>query len=201
MSCRYTFQGAPESPVGETAAGHCCSSKEELPRRRTVGVFECLDGGHFTDAFMAVVEEANNKDEDIPVLDNLAATYTRWAARLANEYKLRFGIPKRTEANRLVAREWLHKQLSAKNTRYQHMRAVIPVAVEMCFLKDESDLEVDRMMLHPSMVRRAHQSVKPYWEHTTWAGWFADKILPSSAVRALSTAFPGTFRKVPGFTA
>lgn len=141
------------------------------------------------------------EEHDIPVLDSLAITYGRWAARLANEYKLKFGIPKRTEANRLVAREWLHKRLSSRNTRYQHMRSVIPLALELCFLKDSLDLEVEELMLDPSVVRRAQQSVQPYWQRTTWAAWAADTFLPGAASRALARAFPGTFRRVPGFSA
>lgn len=200
MSCRFTYQAPKQEEETETAEGPRQPRPSQRERPRTNAVLEVLDGGHPTDAFMADVETAQADESDIPVLDNLAMTYGRWAARLANEYKLKFGIPKRTQANRLVAREWLHKRLASRNTRYQHMRSVIPLAVELCFLKDELDLDIERLMLDPSVVRRAQQSVEPYWQKTTWAAWAADTFLPGAASRALARAFPGTFRKVPGFS-
>lgn len=160
-----------------------------------------MDGGHPTDAFLDAVSAAQKSGEDIPVIFDLPTTYGRWAGRLACEYKLRYGIPKRTLANRQVVQEWLWKRLEKKNTRYAHMRSVIPLALEMVFLKDATDLELDRIMLDPEMVARAHLSVEPYWTRRTWAGWVADMVLPAAANRALGKAFPGTFQRVPGFTA
>lgn len=201
MSCRFTLH----KPNGSEDDGEAAGPRGVPDGRRggtgVNGVLEVMDGGHPTDAFMAEVEAAQVDESDIPVIGDLAMTYGRWAARLANEFKLRFGIPKRTEANRLVAREWLHKQLRSRNTRYQHMRSVIPLALELCFLKDSLELEVETLMLDPSVVRRAQQSVQPYWQRKTWAAWLADNLLPGAASRALSRAFPGTFRAVPGFSA
>lgn len=201
MSCRFTLHKPSADAETEEAAGPRGPPHGRRGRAGVNGVLEVLDGGHPTDAFMAEVEAAQQDESDIPVIGDLAMTYGRWAARLANEYKLKFGIPKRTEANRLVAREWLHKHLRSRNTRYQHMRSVIPLALELCFLKDSLDLEVEALMLDPSVVRRAQQSVQPYWQRKTWAAWLADNFLPGSASRALARAFPGTFRAVPGFSA
>lgn len=201
MSCRFTLHKPDGGEESEKAAGPRGAPHGRRRGTGVNGVLEVLDGGHPTDAFMAEVEAAQADESDIPVIGDLAMTYGRWAARLANEYKLKFGIPKRTEANRLVAREWLHKHLRSRNTRYQHMRSVIPLALELCFLKDSLDLEVETLMLDPSVVRRAQQSVLPYWQKKTWASWLADNLLPGAASRALARAFPGTFRAVPGFSA
>jgi hypothetical protein len=126
--------------------------------------------------------------------------YARWAVRLASEYKLEFGIPTRTVANRMVVREVLYKRLHKRNTRHAHIRCVLPLAIELVFLKDESDLELDRLMRQPEMVKRAQDSVKPYWRGQTWASWAAERLLPRSLHAALETAYPGTFQRVPGFT-
>jgi hypothetical protein len=202
MSCRFTLYSAQKGNDEGEVAEDQSTAQSTGPRRAAMhGFLACMDGGHPTDAYLAEIEAAQEVGEELPVLDTLVGTYGRWAARLANEYKLKFGIPKRTEANRLVVREWLHKHLVKRNTRYQHMRSVIPLAVEMCFLKDATDLELDSIMLDPAMVRRAQQSVTPYWTQTTWAGWLVEKVLPPAASRALAKAFPGTFRRVPGFSA
>lgn len=163
-------------------------------------VLDSMDGGHPTDATMESFEETQKVSEDVPGgADGGLGVYMRWAARLANEYKLEFGIPKRTEANRQLVRTVLFKRLKERNTRYAHMRSVIPIALEMCFLKDATDMEVDRVMLMPEMVKRAQESVVPYWKRNTWAGWFARHLLPPSAVHLLAQAYPGTFRAVPIF--
>lgn len=159
----------------------------------------CLDQGHPTDDFLREVEEAQQESEDIPVICDLATTYGRWAGRIANEYKLEFGIPKRTVANRTVVKAVLYKRLMRKNTRYAHMRAVLPLALEFVFLKDEQDLVLDDIMLDGAMVRRAQQSTTPYWGRRTWAGWIAQKLLPKPVSNALAVSFPGTFRVVPEF--
>lgn len=193
--------GQPKGEAGAVGHGSSRESDGELNAQPRHGVLECMDGGHPTDAFLDAVSAAQKSGEDIPVIYDLPTTYGRWAGRLACEYKLRYGIPKRTEANRLVVKEWLWKRLEKKNTRYAHMRSVIPLALEMVFLKDATDLELDSIMLDPEMVARAHKSVEPYWAKTTWVGWAADLLLPAAANRALGKAFPGTFRRVPGFTA
>lgn len=163
------------------------------------GVLACLDQGHPTDAFLAEVEEVSKESEDIPVIHDLATTYGRWAGRIANEYKLEFGIPKRTVANRTVVKAILYKRLARKNTRYAHMRAVLPLALEFVFLKDEQDLALDEIMLDGAMVERAQKSVTPYWGRRTWAGWIAQKLLPQRVGEVLAVAYPGTFRSVPQF--
>lgn len=174
---------------------------ESPGERATVnGILACLDGGHPTDAFMEEVAEAQKDgDERLPTVVDLATTYGRWAGRIANEYKLEFGIPKRTEANRAVVRAVLYKRLKQRNTRYAHMRAVIPLALELVFLKDQQDLVLEDIMLTPGLVERAQRSVQPYWKKRTWAGWLAQKLLPTRLGNALTYAYPGTFSVVPGF--
>lgn len=164
------------------------------------GVLACLDGGHPTDAFMEEVAESQKEgDEHLPHVGDLATTYGRWAGRIANEYKLEFGIPKRTEANRALVRMVLYKRLQKRNTRYAHMRALIPLALELVFLKDQQDLVLDDIMLSSGIVERAQKSVQPYWKRRTWAGWIAQTLLPTRLSSALSVAYPGTFSVVPGF--
>nr|WPR18347.1 MAG: RNA-dependent RNA polymerase [Crogonang virus 68] len=55
-------------------------------------------------------------------------------------------------------------------------------------------------MQHGAMVRRAQQSVTPYWKQRTWAAWVAQKLLPERLASALTVAYPGTFKAVPGFS-
>jgi len=181
-------------------------SAVRTPLPKTNSLLKVMDDGHLCDSVMAGIEDHCALEEDLPpvlaeMLGGATRGYARWAARLASEYKLEFGIPKRTAANRMVVRETLHKRLAKKNTRHVHIRSVLPLAVELVFLKDEADLELDRLMQQPEMVARARQSVVDYWDHTSWASWLAAKVLPNGVRRGLERAFPGTFRSVPGFQA
>lgn len=192
-------------PVIINAMAHVAvTSRNPLPQ--TNALLRVVDDGHISDSMAAVLEEGcAQSDIMLPELEEAlggaSRGYARWAARLASEYKLEFGIPKRTVANRQVVREALHKKLSKKNTRHSHMRSVLPLAVELVFLKDEADLELDRLMRQPEMVARARKSVKDYWNHTTWAGWVVQKVAPRPVRNVLERAFPGTFQSIPGFQA
>lgn len=199
-----TAMGVAAPAVVSAIARVASSSRVDLPT--TNSLLKIVDDGHLNDEVMKEVEDYCAEMDWIPgdmavALGGLSKGYARWAARLASEYKLEFGIPKRTVANRLVVRETLHKRLAKKNTRHAHVRSVLPLAVELVFLKDEADLELDRLMRQPEMVRRARQSVQDYWSHRTWAGWAAAKFLPGSVRQGLERAFPGTFLAVPGFQA
>lgn len=168
----------------------------------TNGLLAAMDDGHFSDTVMQVLEEASKNGESLPeVLDGkaLAGTYGRWASRIAGEFKLEHGIPKRTVANRQMVREKLYKMLKARNTRYVHMRSVLPLAIELCFYKDASDLELDQMLQDPVMVQRAQESVKPFWKHSTWAGWIARTMFPPVVFDACAYLWPATFKHIPGF--
>lgn len=141
-----------------------------LPQRQC-GLLQAMDEGHLTDAFMEQLDECQKSGEDLPPVGCPASLYARWAARLAGEFKLEHGIPTRTAANRSMARDVLYRRLKARNTRYAHMRGVLPLAIELCFLKDEADLELDSIMRTPAMVERAQVSVVPYWGGALSWGW------------------------------
>lgn len=169
-------------------------------------LLEAYDEGHLADTVMDIINEAAESKEELPGAYLAAAGseskgYARWACRIAAEYKLEFGIPKRTEANRMMVREVLYKRLSKRNTRHRHMRAVLPLAIELVFLKDASEMELDRLMRQPEMVERAQESVQPYWAATSVVERVARALLPKGAFRVLEVLYPGTFKRIPAFTA
>lgn len=168
-------------------------------------LLESYDEGHLSDAVMDIVHESACDSEELSATYIAAAGseskgYARWACRIAAEYKLEFGIPRRTEANRMMVREVLYKRLAKRNTRHRHMRCVLPLAIELVFLKDASELELDRLMRQPEMVVRARESVQPYWAARSWVERVARVVLPRGAFRLLEVLHPGTFKQIPAFT-
>lgn len=169
-------------------------------------LLDMYDDGHLSEETVAYMEEsASVADKLCPDLLKEAGGeskgYARWACRIAAEFKLEYGIPTRTVANRLWVREVLYKRLAKKNTRHRHMRCVLPLAIELVFLKDACELDLDRLMQQPEMVARAKASVKPYWSGAGWARAILGATLPGGIVRLLERAFPGTLSAVPGFGA
>lgn len=169
-------------------------------------LLDAYDEGHLADDLMDIVHESASKSEELSseyvgAVGSESKGYARWACRLASEYKLEFGIPKRTEANRMMVREVLYKRLAKRNTRHRHMRSVLPLAVELVFLKDASEIKIDKLMRQPEMVARARESVQPYWAGRSLIGRVARAVLPSGAFRVLEVLYPGTFQDIPAFKA
>lgn len=169
-------------------------------------LLDAYDGGHLGDDVLEVVHESAGEGEELSpaylaVVGGESKGYARWACRLAAEFKLEFGIPKRTEANRMMVREVLFKRLAKRNTRHRHMRAVLPLAIELVFLKDANELELDRLMRQPEMVVRARESVRPYWAARSTVERVARTLLPQGVFHMLEGVFPGTFKQIPAFTA
>ncbi len=172
------------------------------PRVSSNSLLEILDDGHLDEDVMTAIYHDAAAEAALLWLTKASGSeskgYARWAARLATEYKLEFGIPSRTVANRMVVRENLFKRLQKRNTRHRHMRCVLPLAIELVFLKDRSELELDELMRQPEMRTRAVQSVTPYWEGRSWAEWLATK-LPATVRTAIGCLVPGALTPVPGF--
>lgn len=168
-------------------------------------LLDAYDDGHISDDVLELVTESAEACEELAPA-YLAATggeskgYARWACRLASQYKLEFGIPSRTEANRAMVREVLYKRLAKRNTRHRHMRCVLPLAIELVFLKDSSEMELERLMRQPEMVQRARDSVTPYWASRSMVERIARAVLPHSVFCLLEYLYPGTYKAVPGFT-
>lgn len=167
-------------------------------------LLDAYDEGHLADDVMDIVQESAEASEELSGVYIAAAGseskgYARWACRIASEYKLEFGIPKRTVANRLMVREVLYKRLAKRNTRHRHMRCVLPLAIELVFLKDSSELELDKLMRQPEMVCRARESVLSYWAARSIIERAARAFLPRGAFRLLEVLYPGTFKQIPAF--
>lgn len=169
-------------------------------------LLDAYDGGHIADDVKdLVLESAETSEELAPEytrgMGGESKGYARWACRIASEYKLEFGIPTRTVANREMVRTILYKRLAKRNTRHRHLRCVLPLAIELCFLKDATELELDRLMRQPEMVVRAQESVRPYWAARSWVERVARATLPRGVFGLLEVLYPGTFKQIPGFTA
>lgn len=168
-------------------------------------LLDAYDEGHLSDSVMEIIQDSAETSEELSSTYIAAAGseskgYARWACRLASEYKLEFGIPKRTTANRMMVREVLYKRLAKRNTRHRHMRCVLPLAIELVFLKDSSEMELDRLMRQPEMVCRARESIRPYWAARSLIERAARALLPRGAFRLLEVLYPGTFKQIPAFT-
>lgn len=168
-------------------------------------LLEAYDEGHLADDVLSIVQQSAEEKEElseayVAAVGGESKGYARWACRLASEFKLEYGIPKRTEANRLMVREVLYKRLAKRNTRHRHMRSVLPLAIELVFLKDASEMELDCLMRQPEMVKRARDSVRPYWAARSMVERVARALLPSGLFRLLEVLHPGTFKQIPAFT-
>lgn len=171
--------------------------------RRGADIVAALDGRLLDDESHEALHSCGDDGMSRDTGEHMCTTanYSRWAARIAVEFKLEYGIPKRTEANRIMVRDVLHKRLKQRNTRLAHMKAVLPLAIEMCFLKDRYDLSLEELMVQPAVVERAQRSVVPYWEQGSWISSIASWLLPARLLMVLERAFPGVFQFVPGFYA
>lgn len=169
-------------------------------------LLDAYDDGHLADSVVELVQESAGESEELSpaylsAVGSESKGYARWACRLASEYKLEFGIPRRSEANRMMVREVLYKRLAKRNTRHRHIRSVLPLAIELVFLKDASELDLDRLMRQPEMVVRARESVRPYWASRSVIERVARTVLPSGVFHLLEVLYPGTFKQIPGFPA
>jgi hypothetical protein len=169
-------------------------------------LLDAYDEGHIADDVLDIVLESAEACEELAPeyvrgIGGESKGYARWACRIASEYKLEFGIPTRTVANRDMVRTILYKRLAKRNTRHRHLRCVLPLAIELCFLKDASELELERLMRQPEMVARAQESVRPYWAARSLVERVARATLPRSVFGLLEVLYPGTFKQIPGFSA
>jgi hypothetical protein len=101
----------------------------------------------------------------------------RWAARLSQEAKVKFGHKLNyTTANRMMVHHYLQKRLAERNTRVSHMAQVLPLAVALTFLLTKDEIEVDQM-LEAQAMRKRNVEGWVRWGGITWKEWIAQVLL------------------------
>lgn len=97
-----------------------------------------------------------------------ASKYKRVCGHLARCVKAKMGLPKQTEANRMVALELITKELETMGVRKSERSKFIPLAVIMVFIPTEYDVMSRRVGLSVE----ARDRTKRMSEGTdTWIDW------------------------------
>lgn len=105
----------------------------------------------------------------------------RLVRRAADYARMKVGLPKDNEANRLVVRRLVQEYLDGvKDLRLSHRKVIEPAAVAMAFIPTETDVLVADMEASAAFSRRREEmwSVRvarerPWWSHIPGLGGFA----------------------------
>lgn len=95
---------------------------------------------------------------------NKAAVY------YAKTAKAKWGLLKRTEANRLMVTGWLCKELKAHGMRPTHIVACLPMACNLTFVPTTADIESEAFMAIPEVQKRI-ACMQPWNRETRSNGW------------------------------
>jgi len=111
--------------------------------------------------------------------DNRCNRIRRIAALAALACRARFGFKRRSEANELVARKWIHDHVqSFKDMRRSDIPMVMPFAIELCFVPSKAELEAKAMMQTSLIRRRIADYEATYWD---WGFGYFQRPAPLSA--------------------
>jgi len=80
--------------------------------------------------------------------------YFRFAAKVAHTVKCKMGLPKTSEANRMVAVELVSKELLARNVRKCDVHRFQSVAVDLVFMPTKYDLLASQLRVSRSYKER-----------------------------------------------
>lgn len=121
---------------------------------------------HAVHVLDAVDEEpGEDKSEDAPPRATGPNLY-RFAAVLARDVRLKMGLPKPTEANRMVAWELLMKACEARDVRKVDRLRFAIIAVDMVFVPNSLDVlaaEIRRSVVLSERLAAADPKV-PWWK-------------------------------------
>jgi hypothetical protein len=118
-----------------------------------------------------------HQQELVPYVRNRRALIAVTVSQMA---KNKFPISRRTEANRLVVRRFVHDALKQHGMRPSHIRKTIDMAVSLAFTPDESDLEVIAYESSIAYRKRVAFYETPYstgW-FSSWLSWMPRDITP-----------------------
>lgn len=102
-----------------------------------------------------VAQQLSTKREELFLTGDFSGTrYKRVCGHLARCVKAKMGLPKQTEANRLVALELISKELEEMGVRKSERCKFIPLALVLVFIPTEHDLVGRRVGLCAESRRR-----------------------------------------------
>ena len=139
--CRACFSARLTGPIDESVASHHLS---------VIDNYE--------------LEESDKLEEGrVP-----AKQRNRFAAFVARQAKAEFGLPKRTEANRLVVQKFCRDFMREHGVRATHISHLLPIAVELTFVPTESDVFAAKLRGTHTLAVREHEAGT--WGHALYGG-------------------------------
>lgn len=147
------------------------SDKNRVPRSVQV----------MANSFAEIEQIEMNMDEERPIRveDCARPTGRSLAARRAAAYvRSKIGLPKRTEANRLVAGRLIRDYLTEQGVRPSHIVVIEPIALYLVFKPNQSDI-LGRQLDASAIAHEAREEYGRDWFSRIGKGWFW-----SRAVRA-----------------
>jgi hypothetical protein len=92
----------------------------------------------------------------------------------------------RTQANEAVAHHFIRTYLRARDVRITHMARILPIAVALVFIPNESEIFARKLMATPLFVERVEEQSREYYSREApWLGnWFGRKVKPKPIPRA-----------------
>lgn len=92
--------------------------------------------------------------------------------------KVKFGLPKATEANLLVVSKYIRDWLDDHGVRPTHIEGITPHAVALVFIPTRADIEMKEMLAAPVAVAQQRlyeatyfsDSPRSWWRPSTWFG-------------------------------
>jgi len=98
--------------------------------------------------------------------------YFRFAAKVAHEVKSKMGLPKTTEANRLVALELVSKELMRRDVRKCDVHKFQAISVDLVFMPTKYDVTAARLR-NTRAYRERLQEMHPV---ESWGEWLRGKM-------------------------
>lgn len=77
------------------------------------------------------------------------------------------GIGIHTQANRLVAQEWLYKNMKLKGMRPLHIKKMLPIAVELVFVLNSDEIFARQMTQTHAFINRLEEGNSTYYSRDT----------------------------------
>lgn len=111
---------------------------------------------------------------------------SRAARRVAAKVRAKLGLPKRTEANRLVAGRMIRDELVELGVRPSHIMRIEPIALYLVFKPIEEDI-LGRQLDASAVAGAARAEFGTDWyseDHPTgWRAWIPWSVLPAPVRR------------------
>lgn len=166
---RY-FRGKPLSQTTEYAAESLLKFREEenvasfLESLYTIAALQDLE---VTRATIAADPTLKNLPQEPVLPARCLRGHTKRRRRdlisnMAAEAKQKFPLIRKSEANYLVVRRFIYDRLKEHGVRVSHIKTVLPLAIELAFVPDESEIEAIQFAAS-AQVNLMHERYEEKW--------------------------------------